>query len=329
MTREELEEKFPGLYRNENNNENTTPSVPPNVPEDSVTAEVKPKKTKRKLGLGRNKKETIEAVENNSIISEESGFEADTPAPEKLDKKIKRNGFKQYLVVTLIYLISMYIIFLVVNNFVIPPIVHSRPLVEVPNIVGMTEEQAREKLLMKKIDFEIVSEQYNTDYKPGLIIKQTPKAGDMVKEQRPVYLTLSRGSRLVEVPNIRGMSYRKANITLMNAHLEFGKVDSVNSEEYKANTIIEQTPKARTQMKLGSKVHITLSIGSENTVIVPELVGYSLEGVYQYVEENGLHLGNIVYEINELYDSRTIISQTPAAGDTVQQGSSINLIIAQ
>ncbi len=336
MTREELEKKFPGLYRNEN--ESTPPSEPEKESEESTNAEQPQKREKPKLNFIRRKNKISEEAqikENPSVqtVQTEEGFvdmELTTP-PEmkKLNKEIKRNSFKQYAVVTLIYFISLYIIVLILNNFVIPPIVHSRPMVEVPNIVGMTEEQAREKLIMRKIDFEVVSEQYNADYKPGLVIKQTPKPGDMVKENRPVYLTLSRGSRLVQVPNIRGMNYRKANITLMNAHLELGKVDSVHSEEYKSNTIIDQVPKARTQMKLGSKVNITLSIGSENSVVVPELVGYSLEGIYQYVEEHGLHLGNIVYEINELYDSRTIISQTPAAGDTVQQGSSINLIIAQ
>ncbi len=335
MTREELEEKFPGLYRNENNNENEQSSVHENISDESESTEPKIIEQKEKIGRKRKKKNRLEEADVivNQPVEDEDNFkqiELTTPATqEKLEKKIKRNGFKQYLVVTLIFFISLYILFLIANNFIIPPIVHSRPMVNVPNIIGMTEDQAREKLLMKQIDFEVISEQYNTDYKPGLVIKQTPKPGDMVKEHRPVYLTLSRGSRLVEVPNIRGMNYRKANITLMNSHLEIGKIDSINREDYKANTIVDQAPKARTQMKLGSKVNITLSIGSKNTVVVPDLVRYSLEGVYQYVEKHGLHLGNIVYEINELYESRTIISQTPTAGDTVQQGSSINLIIAQ
>jgi serine/threonine-protein kinase len=319
MTKEELEEKYPGLYKKSTGNvppeekvERSMP-VPPKTPEPLIRRTLKPKP------IPEEDTPKVFSPPQSRINSSRS----------KLDKSIQRNTRKQYLIVIIIFFVALYLVFLALNNFIIPAIVHNRPLVQLPDIVGMTVEQAKEKLLMRNIDFEVISEQYSAEHKPGIILKQKPNPGDMVKESRPVYLTVSRGSRLVSVPNIKGIQYRQAEIMLMNSHLKVGRIDSVYNEEFKVNTIIRQTPRPGTEMKLGEKVNITISIGSENTVVVPELIGYSLEGIYQFVEARGLHLGNIVYEINELFDSRTIIKQSPAPGDTVQQGSSINLTVAQ
>lgn len=319
MTKEELEEKYPGLYKKSISNfppkEKAEERIPvsPKVPEPLIRRTLRPTPT-----------------------PEDNTPQVSSPQPprtkstrSKLDKSIRRNTRKQYLIAIVLFFVVLYLVFIALNNFIIPAIVHNRTLVQVPDIVGMTVEQAKEKLLMRNIDFEVISEQYSAEHKPGIVLKQKPNPGDMVKESRPVYLTVSRGSRLVSVPNIKGIQYRQAEIMLMNNHLKVGRIDSVYNEEFKVNTIIRQTPRPGTEMKLGEKVNITISIGSENTVVVPELIGYSLEGIYQFVESKGLHLGNIVYEVNELFDSRTIIKQSPAPGDTVQQGSSINLTVAQ
>ena len=322
MSIEELKRKYPELYNLPQEKKEPKLSEKPPKPK-----KVKPKKEKKesKVTKLKNSKSKKKVVDMNDINEEQ----IIANHIKKSKKMIKMDTRKQYLLVLVGFFATLYILFLLLNNVIVPKIVHSRPMVEVPSVIGMEEEDARARLLLKNIDFEVVSEQYSTEYKPGIVIKQTPSEGAMVKENRPVYLTVSRGNRLVRVPKIIGMAYRKAEITLLNCHLEVGKVDSVSSEVYAPNTVIGQIPKFNAEKKIGSKVNVTISIGSKNTVVVPDLVGFSLEGVYQYIQNSGLGLGNVVYEINELYDSRTIISQIPAAGDTIQKGSKINLTVAQ
>lgn len=236
---------------------------------------------------------------------------------------------KKYAKIILVYILIMYALFLLLNSLIIPAIVHSRALVTVPNIIGLKEIHAKEKLENVDLEWEVVSEQYNEDKKPGYILKQDPKPGDEVKSGRPVYLTVSKGREAVEVPNIRGLSIRNVEIKLMNYGLKIGRIDSAFSDEFGRNVVFKQYPNPGEQCSESGKVNITISLGSSSKVMVPKVVGFALDGIYQFIEENGLKLGNVIYEKSETYQSNVIIYQYPAAGDSVQRGASINITVAQ
>lgn len=236
---------------------------------------------------------------------------------------------KQFAKIILVYLLIMYVLFLLLNSLIIPAIVHSRLLVTVPNIIGLKEIRAKEKLENIDLGWEVVSEQYNEDTKPGYVLKQDPKPGDEVKSGRPVYLTISKGKEAVEVPNIRGLSIRNVEIKLMNYGLKIGRIDSAYSDEYGKNIVIKQYPNPGDECSEKESVNITVSLGSSSKVMVPKVVGFALDGIYQYIEENGLKLGNVIYEKSETYQSNVIMYQSPAAGDSVQRGTAINITVAQ
>ncbi|MEI6090811.1 MAG: PASTA domain-containing protein [bacterium] len=236
---------------------------------------------------------------------------------------------KKYAKIILIYLLIMYVLFLLLNGLIIPAIVHSRPLVTVPNIMGLKEINAKEKLENIDLEWEVVSEQYNEDTKPGYVLKQDPQPGVEVKSGRPVYLTVSKGREAVEVPNVRGLSIRNVEIKLMNYGLKIGRIDSMYSDEFGKNIVVKQYPNPGEECSEKGSVNITVSIGSSSKVMVPKVVGFALDGIYTFIEENGLKLGNVIYEKNETYQSNVIMYQYPAAGDSVQRGTSINITVAQ
>jgi beta-lactam-binding protein with PASTA domain len=70
-------------------------------------------------------------------------------------------------------------------------------------------------------------------------------------------------------------------------------------------------------------------MGSSSKVMVPKVVGFALDGIYQFIQENGLVLGNVVYQKSETYQPNVIMFQHPAAGDSVQRGTAINITVAQ
>ncbi len=236
---------------------------------------------------------------------------------------------KKYVKIILMYLLIMYVLFLLLNSLIIPAIVHSRPLVTVPNIIGLKEMYAKEKLENIDLEWEVVSEQFNEDTKPGYILKQDPLPGVEVKSGRPVYLIVSKGRESVEVPNLRGLSIRNVEIKLMNYGLKIGKIDSAYSDEFSKNIIFRQYPNPGDQGTDRGTVNITVSLGSSRKVMVPKVVGFALDGIYQFIEENGLKLGNVIYQKNETYQANVIMFQSPAAGDSVQRGTAINITVAQ
>ena len=323
-----LREMYPEMYNNDNKSKKT--NLDDNSYDNANKEEISKKnlneeKIEKKSSSNDNIDEHIEGYDElvNSI---DSKINLPSNLYQKQEKRIDK---MKYILAGSVFLIVMYIIFLLMNYVIIPKMVHNRPMVKVPLVEKLNIEQAKERLLLLNLNYEVIGEQYNREYKAGEVINQDPNSGTNVKEQRPVYLIVSKGAEQVKVPNLIGLNYRKVKIKLMNVGLQIGRVDSVNSDKFQVNTILAQSPISGQKMQRDKGVNITISLGSEDMVIVPDVVGYSLTEIYQFLNEHNLVLGNVVYEVNELYDSNTIISQIPEAGSQIQKGSTINLTVAQ
>lgn len=304
--KEYYREKYPHLYNN--------PTIKQKEPK---TAE--PKIIAKKV-----EKKSVQSIKKN-IKGQFDDLKSKTYFKNIKDKEHK----KKLLKVLLLYLAGLYVLFLLLNNLVIPAIVHSRALVTVPKVIGLKAQYAKQNLENDDLEWEIVAEVSNEEIKPGYVIKQDPKPGTEVKSGRPVYLVISKGREATEVPNLKGLSLRNVEIRLMNYGLKLGRVDSVYNSDFPRGVIIKQWPYPGDKSNEKGIVNIVVSLGSSSKVMVPKLIGFSLDGIYQFIEENGLKLGNVVYEKNDTYQANVIIYQSPAAGDSVQRGSTINITVAQ
>lgn len=80
----------------------------------------------------------------------------------------------------------------------------------VPNVKGMTLQEASHNLVSKGLKWQVVDSVYNDDYQPGAVVEQEPKEDSKVKPQRTIYLMLNAVSpRTVSVPSLVDMSYRQ------------------------------------------------------------------------------------------------------------------------
>lgn len=88
--------------------------------------------------------------------------------------------------------------------------------IEVPNLEMKNFEQADE--LLNDIDLELVvqdSAEYNPEFPKGAIIKQMPLAGDIVKSDRKIYVTMNAmGYKKVTIPEFLGKTRRNVESTL-------------------------------------------------------------------------------------------------------------------
>ena len=84
--------------------------------------------------------------------------------------------------------------------------------IEVPNLEKMSLADAETTLENIDLTFEVIdSASFNPDYPARSIIEQSPEAGQFVKENRKIYLTLNP-SRYpnVEMPDLYGKTKRQA-----------------------------------------------------------------------------------------------------------------------
>ena len=84
--------------------------------------------------------------------------------------------------------------------------------VTVPELKGLSFEEAIEKLDDAGLNYEVVDSNYVEDMKPGTVFETLPEAGSRVKPRRIIFLTINAFyPRTIAIPEVEGQSARHAN----------------------------------------------------------------------------------------------------------------------
>ena len=224
---------------------------------------------------------------------------------------------------------SVYLIVLVIDNFVMNAIVHDREIVQVPNVSNKNLENAKQLLLSKGLQPKIKFEQYSENYPAGMVISQNPTANIEVKQSRPVYLVVSKGKEKVPVPSLIGKSLRDARFELMKRNLTVGEIFYQNNDYYGKDTVFAQSKAGGTMVPYGDAVSISVSNGSSAMIPVPVLIGQRLEEAEAILVESGFLLGTVTYQPNDTFQPNTVIEQSPAELELAAKGSYINIVVSK
>jgi serine/threonine-protein kinase len=133
-------------------------------------------------------------------------------------------------------------------------------IVEVPNVVGLT--QAKASAALKEVDLSIATVQTtpSADVPKNQVVSQVPEAGTEVRAGSQVTLTVSAGAETPTVPDVTGDTETAATKALNNAGFEV-KVEHAASDSVPAGSVIGQQPTAGVKAAEGSTVTITVSTG--------------------------------------------------------------------
>ena len=229
-----------------------------------------------------------------------------------------------------IIVICCLVIFLLTDGIIMPFYVQQGKTTNVPDVIGLPLDVAKKRL--QEVELAPKESEYKTDkrYKIGTVILQNPIAGSEVKSGRGVYLTISGGEELVEVPNLKGKSVREAIFNLEQSGLKIGEISYELSDEIFANTIIRQGIAPNAKVKSGIYIGITVSQGrATDKHTVPDVTSKTLSEAEKIFTESGFRIGEISYQTNLDLIPNTIIEQSPRAGELIQMGQTINLIATQ
>ena len=145
--------------------------------------------------------------------------------------------------------------------------------VQIPNLQGLTKEEAEQKAKELKIKVEVSEEKYHLEIPEGQIIEQDPKYQDnyKIKEGSTIKIVISKGQEIVEMPKVVGKTRDEATSALKEVGLEV-KVEEEFSDDVEKNYIIKQEIKEGEKIPAGTTVTIYSSMGIEQ-VAVPDLSG--------------------------------------------------------
>lgn len=102
--------------------------------------------------------------------------------------------------------------------------------VEVPDLSKLTVADMRQVVEKSNLRYEVLdSANFNPDYPRFSIIEQNPPAGNKVKENRKIYVTVNpSGYKKVTVPNIIQVTQRNATSMLLAVGLDVQRVTYID-----------------------------------------------------------------------------------------------------
>ena len=202
-------------------------------------------------------------------------------------------------------------------------------MVEVPNVVGMTEDDAKETLNDEGLGFKVVSREESKEYEKGRVSEQKTEAGEEVAKNTTIEVVVSSGlvGDSITVPDVSGMTEDEAQSALENAGFrnissEFTYHDSVPSGQ-----VIGTTPEANAEATEDTEILMQVSKGAERKT-VPNVVGQKDADAQNAIKSAGLSVGTVTYEYSNSVAQGIVISQSVDGGKKVSAGTTVDLVIS-
>lgn len=196
---------------------------------------------------------------------------------------------------------------------------------KVPNLENLTMEDAQEKLKEAGIDIQMRKELYDSSVEKGHIITQIPQEGSIIRKGEIIRVDISKGGELVSIPNLVNEDIEEANRVLEENNLKEGVIKYEYSN-LKEGSIIQQKPRAFTDVEEGTEIDLVVSKGKEVKLLeVPKLVGKTLEDAR--VSLVGFRIGSVNYAEDKTKEEGIILNQSVKSGQSVDEGTKIDLTV--
>jgi beta-lactam-binding protein with PASTA domain len=202
--------------------------------------------------------------------------------------------------------------------------------VHVPAVVGAKPDQAKSLLEQNHLEYKVDSlGEFSADIPKGKILSQYPLSGTEVKKGRRVWVKISKGSKRIELPALRGLSQHQAEISLQQLGLRLGHIRMIRTTSIPAGAVIGTYPPAHTALPRGRAVDIEVSEGENDAPTeMVSLTGLSLSQAKRQIKQAGLTVGNITYQKSARSLPNTVLSQNPAAGSPLN-GAPVDLTVSK
>jgi serine/threonine-protein kinase len=212
-------------------------------------------------------------------------------------------------------------------NWTIGAIVHKRSEVLVPQLSGKSLSQTMDILYPLKLGLMKEGEEYNSQVPPGTIMRQGPAAGMTVREGKIIKVTLSKGSDLIFVPDVRGQTLKIAEMFLRRNNFEVGGRNMFHSLRFAKDEVMWQSLEPNSIAEKSVTVDLSISLGPppEGILLMPDFTGKNAASFTEWADKHKLN-----YEIKETQETgpaNTVSSQQPTPDTVITYDLQIKVFI--
>ena len=178
--------------------------------------------------------------------------------------------------------------------------------VEVPNVVGLTFDEANTQLVSKGFLVN-KTEDYSDTIEAGRVIAQTPADGNKAPKGSVITVTVSLGKEdtKIRVPNLIGLSEQDGTVEAIEDGLTVGSVTHIYSDEVGEGMICYQSYSHGSYVDQGTSIDIKVSQGAQKVTYKcnVSIVAPTTSEAPQYV--SGMEVG-----ITLVADDGTVLMDT-------------------
>ncbi len=276
-----------------------------------------------------NDKNNSDFNDNDSEMIKIGGNDINESSSKNKEEKNRKVFLKQ----TAVWVLAIFLIFsaVVLGGYFFFDTYTNVPVVEVPDIVGLSFEEAEKELGQVGLKFEENKERVFSEEVPeNHIISQFPSPGERVRQTRKINITLSRGPELIKLPDLSDMELREALVELENLSLNKYEIEYVFRISIEAGRVIDQIPAAGAEIKSDELITLFVSRGEKDmSASMPDLTGMDRTKAFQQLRELGLNVGEIKVEDSTRFSDGQIISQSYNPGERLPEGTPVDLIISR
>jgi eukaryotic-like serine/threonine-protein kinase len=164
------------------------------------------------------------------------------------------------------------------------------------------------------------AEETSAEIAAGDVIRFDPPAGTEMKAGETVDLVVSSGPAPVKVPDVVGLAPKPATQALADRGFQVEEAAGRSADVDPGEVMAVSPGPGDGAQPYGSTVTITVSEGLPQ-VVVPDVTGEEKDDAIRTLEAAGLEV-----QVQQFFGS-DVLSQTPSAGETVEVGSTVTILV--
>jgi len=243
---------------------------------------------------------------------------------------LKRVGINLLIMlgIILVLLFTFFVIYL-------PNYTNHGESVTVPELEGLHYNELESFLKARDLRYEITLDSgFIAESIPLSVLKQNPKPGTKVKQNRKIYITLNaENAPLIKMPGLVNTQLKNAQEILENYGLIRG--DIVYVPDIGLNVVLEQKFRGRDikegfEIPKGSQIDLVVGDGLGNqSLSIPNLIGMDDSEAEFLILGSGLRLGNVNYVKTDTVPKGTVVRQLPPEGISAKTGVRVDIWVSE
>lgn len=187
--------------------------------------------------------------------------------------------------------------------------------VTVPDVTGMAQNLAQERLEEEGLTLGQVIEVESDTVEKGNVVKTNPTAGTSRRKGAKVNLYISGGDTSFVLEDYTGQAYQGVIERLKTEHglsVDQIAIKEVKTTDHEEGTILSQTPKGGSTYTIGKSGVITFEVAVSDYMSMPNVMGISSEQAANLLKNLGVPQAKIKY-----YTSDGLEIKNPANGSVI------------